>query len=160
MKTIFRILCLATLLANTAFFSSCSKDEELPKVNTIAVNYVTINGAWQLTEWCGKPLPQGDYCYIVFDRTNYTYKMYDNLKSMYAHYTTGSFTLEQDPHLGDIISGNYDFGNGKWNNKYIITDMLETGSMVWTVSNKPADFSKYVRVANVPQEIIDECRKE
>ena len=37
---------------------------------------------------------------------------------------TGHFSLENDPYLGYIISGEYDFGNGDWNNDYIVTDLL------------------------------------
>lgn len=160
MKTIIRILSLVVLLACTVVFPSCSDDDNKPKVKTVAVNYATINGSWKLSKWCGKPLPEGNYCYIEFDRTSHTYKMYDNMQSMYARFTSGSFTLEENPYLGTLISGVYDFGNGNWNHKYIISDMLETGSMVWTVSDNSADFSQYVRVESVPQEIIDECRSE
>lgn len=160
MKTICKILFLATIIANTTVLSSCSKDDNEPAAKTIAVNYVTINGVWKLSKWCGNDLPEGNYCYIVFDRINHTYKMYDNMQSMYAHYTTGTFTIKEDPYLGSVISGMYDFGNGKWNHEYIVSEMLETGSMVWTVSGNADDYSLYVRAESVPQDIIDECRGE
>ena len=36
------------------------------------------------------------------------------------------FSIENDPYLGYVISGEYDFGNGDWNNDYIVTDLLES----------------------------------
>ena len=71
---------------------------------------------------------------------------------------TGHFSLENDPYLGYIISGEYDFGNGDWNNDYIVTDLLESGSMIWTAKDDDNDVSKYVRCEKVPASIIEEAK--
>ena len=66
--------------------------------------------------------------------------------------------LKNDPYLGYIISGEYDFGNGDWNNDYIVTDLLESGSMIWTAKDDDNDVSKYVRCEKVPASIIEEAK--
>ena len=48
--------------------------------------------------------------------------------------------------IWDIISGEYDFGNGDWNHDYIVTDLLESGSMIWTAKDDDNDVSKYLVV--------------
>mgnify|MGYP001511974435 CR=1 FL=1 len=57
-----------------------------------------------------------------------------------------------------LISGEYDFGNGEWNNDYIVTDLLEAGSMIWTAKDDAGDVSKYVRCDEVPSKIVEEAR--
>lgn len=79
---------------------------------------------------------------------------------MYARYITGDFSIEKDPYLGYVISGEYDFGNGEWNNDYIVTDLLEAGSMIWTAKDDAGDVSKYVRCDEVPSKIVEEARAD
>ena len=55
-------------------------------------------------------------------------------------------------------SGEYDFGNGEWNNKYIVTDLLESGSMIWTAKDNENDVNKYIRCEKVPENIIAEAK--
>lgn len=152
MKTIFRILTLVMLSIS---FTACSHDDELVIVK-LDVNYANLNGTWKLTEWNGAPLADGIYCYIELFRKDHTFKMYHNMDSMYARLITGTFQLEDDPYLGTVIRGEYDYGQGEWNNEYIITDLLETGSMIWTVNGNATDVSKYERCDAVPDEIIEE----
>ena len=52
----------------------------------------------------------------------------------------------------------YDFGNGEWNNKYIVTDLLESGSMIWTAKDNENDVNKYIRCEKVPENIIAEAK--
>ncbi|WP_308756372.1 lipocalin family protein, partial [uncultured Bacteroides sp.] len=109
-------------------------------------------------EWNGQPLAEGTYCYVTFNRKEQTFEMYQKFDSMYARYITGSFSIEEDPYLGSIISGMYDFGNGDWNNEYIVTDLLETGSMVWTAKDNENDVNKYVRCEKIPEDIVKEAK--
>ncbi len=55
-----------------------------------------------------------------------------------------------------VISGTYDYENGDWNNEYIVTDLLETGSMIWTVKDDKSDVCRYVRCEKVPDDVIAE----
>lgn len=154
MKTLFRIMALFMLLFN---FSACSEDEEEPVVPTLEVNYINLDGVWVLAEWNGQPIAEGTYCYIDFNRKEHTFTMYQKFDSMYARCITGEFTLEEDDEWGDVISGIYDYGMGAWNNSYIITDLLETGSMIWTVKGDETDVCKYERCEEVPDDIKAEA---
>lgn len=152
MKTLFRMMALFMLLIG---FTACEDDEET--VSTLEVNYANLNGTWQLAEWNGKPLAEGTYCYITFVRKDKTYKLYQKFDSMYARCVTGTFTVENDDYLGYIISGDYDL-KGEWTNSYIVTDLLPSGSMIWTVKDDYNDVSKYVRCDGVPSNILEEAK--
>lgn len=152
MKTLFRMMALFMLLIG---FTACEDDEET--VSTLEVNYANLNGTWQLAEWNGKPLAEGTYCYITFVRKDKTYKLYQKFDSMYARCVSGTFTVENDDYLGYIISGDYDL-KGEWTNSYIVTDLLPSGSMIWTVKDDYNDVSKYVRCDGVPSNILEEAK--
>ena len=130
MKNIFKLTALAVFLC---CLISCDDDE--PIIPTLEVTPANLNGTWELSEWNGTPLAEGTYCYI-----------------------TGSFSIKNDPYLGAVISGEYDFGNGEWNNKYIVTDLLESGSMIWTAKDNENDVNKYIRCEKVPENIIAEAK--
>lgn len=153
MKNLFK---LAALFAFLFCLSSC--DEEETVVPVLEVTPANLNGTWELSEWNGTSLAEGTYCYITFNRKDQTFEMYQKFDSMYARYITGSFRIKNDPYLGYVISGSYDYGNGDWNNEYIVTDLLETGSMVWTVKGNENDVNKYVRCEQVPDAIVAEAR--
>ena len=153
MKNIFNLMALFAFLC---CFSACDDDEAV--IPTLAVTPANLNGTWELSEWNGQPLAEGTYCYVTFDRKEQTFEMYQKFDSMYARHITGSFSIEEDPYLGSVISGVYDFGNGDWNNEYIVTDLLETGSMVWTAKDNESDVNKYVRCETVPEDIIAEAK--
>jgi hypothetical protein len=157
MKIILKILALSVLLIG---FSACSDDEDVPVVPTLDVNYANLNGVWSLTEWNGNPMDGEIYCYIVFDRRNHTFKLYQKFDSMYARCITGEFQLEEDDDWGFVISGTYDYGMGDWNHEYIISDLLATGSMTWTVKGDDTDVCIYTRCAEVPAEVIAEAKVE
>ena len=138
---------------------SCDDDEKA-EIPTLPVTAANLNGTWQLAEWNGQPMTEGTYCYITFNRRELTFEMYQKFDSMYARYITGSFSLENDPYLGYVISGEYDFGNGDWNHDYIVTDLLESGSMIWTAKDDDNDVSKYARCEKVPESIIEEAKAD
>lgn len=152
MKTLFRMMALFALLF---CFASCNDDEEA-KVPTLEVNAANLDGTWKLTEWNGESLADGTYCYITFIRKDKTFKIYQKFDSMYARLITGTFAIEEDDYLGYVISGTYDYQMGDWNKEYIVTDLLQSGSMIWTVKNDNTDVSKYERCDKVPSEIIGE----
>ncbi len=65
--------------------------------------------------------------------------------------------IEKDDDLGYIVSGKYDYSlGGRWNNSYVVTDLLPSGSMIWTVKDDMGDVSKYVRCDGVPSDIVEE----
>lgn len=152
MKNIFKLFALIGLLF---CFSSCEK--ESVGEPSLEVTPANLDGIWKLSEWNGQEMDENTYCYVIFHRKDKTFEMYQKFDSMYARYITGTFYIETDPYLGYVIGGEYDYGNGKWNNEYIVTDLLQSGSMVWTVKNGD-EVTKYARCDSVPQEIIDEAK--
>lgn len=143
------MLKMLLLLVTVCLTASCS-DDETP-VPTLEVIPVNLHGAWKLQELNGTELPENVYVYIDFNRKG-TFKLYQNNDSMYPRCITGTFNIQHDYKLGAILSGVYDYEQGKWNNEYIVTDLLEAGSMVWTVKDGD-EVSKYVRVDEIPSEI-------
>ena len=158
MKHIIKLFTLLAALLLTTGFVSCSSDDDEPKEQSLAVTPANLNGAWKMTSWNnGQPMPEGTYCYVVFNRRDNTMDMYDNLNSMYAVHTTGSFKVEQDPYLGYVVSGSYDYNLGDWNQSYIVTNLYASGSMIWTAKDDANDVCRYERCSEVPAEIIKEA---
>lgn len=148
------IVSLLMLFVMVFVASSCSDDEAPePALEVIPVN---LHGVWKLQELNGQELPENLYVYINLNRKG-TFELYQNHDSMDARCITGTFSIEQDDDLGAIISGKYDFGTGLWNNQYIVTDLLASGSMIWTVKDGD-EVSKYVRVDKVPDEIVNAAK--
>lgn len=140
-------------------FTACSDDDSEPEVKALAVTPANLHGVWKLVEWNnGEQVPEGTYCYIVFYRKEQTFVMYQKFDSMYGRRLTGSYGIKQDPYQGYIISGSYDNGSGDWNNSYIVTDLLPTGTMTWTAimtgENEGTDVCRYERCSEVPQDIV------
>ena len=154
-KTIFRLMALIVL---TLCIQGCSDDEDKYVEPPLAVTPANIAGAWQLTQWNSAPLAEGTYCYIIFNRRERTYAMYQKFDSMYARCITGTYSIEENSDSEYIISGTYDYGRGNWNNSYIVTELYAQGSMVWTAKEDKTDVSVYKRCDSVPQDIIDEAR--
>ena len=46
--------------------TACEK-EEMP-IPALEVNYINLDGTWQLAEWRGAPLAEGAWLYIELDR--------------------------------------------------------------------------------------------
>ena len=157
MKHIMKLFTLLAALLLTTGFVSCSSDDDEPQEQSLPVTPANLDGVWQMTEWNGQPMAEGTYCYVVFHRRDNTMEMYDNLNSMYAHYTSGTFYVKQDPYLGYVINGTYDNGVGDWNQSYIVSQLYQsTGTMVWTAKDDTSDVFRYTRVSEVPAEIKKE----
>lgn len=154
MKVILRVIVLFML---TASIISCDDNDTTTPV-VLTPSYANFYGTWKLVSWNNKTVTDGLYCYITFDRKEHTYKMYQKFDSMYARYITGTYTIEKDKYNVYTVSGTYDYDNGDWNNVYIVTDLLETGTMTWTAEDNKSDVCRYERCDAVPSEIIDEAR--
>jgi hypothetical protein len=151
MKKITNLLMLLAVV----LFAACEKTIESPE--TLEVKPYNLEGTWQLAEFNGCTLAEGTYVYLVLDRKD-SFEEYYNTQSMGVELKTGTYKLENDWRIGDIISGTYDYQNGEWNHEYIITDLYEE-SMTWTAKDDAAEVQKFVRVAEVPAEIVESARK-
>ncbi|MEE0147684.1 MAG: lipocalin family protein, partial [Segatella copri] len=107
MKKLFTLLVIALFACG---FAACSSDDEEPEEPALEVTPANLHGTWKLVEWNnGEQVPEGTYCYIVFNRKEQTFEMYQKFDSMYGRHITGSFAIKNDPYQGYIISGSYDY---------------------------------------------------
>lgn len=155
LKVLFRTFAL---LFFALFMNACSSDDDEALMPSLDVTPANIAGTWKLVEWNNAPLEQGTFCYIVFNRRDKTFEMYQKFDSMYPRYITGSFSIEEDKNGRYIISGIYDYGNGEWNNSYIVTDLYASGTMTWTVEGNSNDVSRYERCEEIPADIIENTK--
>ena len=140
-------------------FAACSDDDE-EVLTTLEVTPANLDGTWKLVEWNGAPLQEGNYFYITFSRRDKTFKLYEKIQTGYAELKTGEFNVVKDKRYGFVLSGKYDFGKGPWNDSYIVTDLLPTGSMIWTSVANPADVQKFEKCIKVPGQIEEEAGKK
>ena len=148
MKRIFRLIVLAMVM--TAVAVSCSDKDEYVEP-TLDVTPNNIAGCWSLDSWSGGELSEDSYVYIDFVRADKTYTLYQNIDSQYTRTITGHYFIYTDDEQGAIIRGNYDYGNGDWAHRYVVTNLTED-RMVWTALDNPADVSVYVR-ATLPDDL-------
>lgn len=155
MNKILKHTCLLFAAAAVALFSGCSKDDETEQ--PLEVNYNNIAGIWQLTEWNGQALPSSTYFYMQIERRDHKFKIWQNMDSMLTRYITGTYTIETDAYLGYVISGEYDYGAGSWKNDYIVTNLMPSGKMTWTVKDNSGDVSVYTRCDSVPETVLSQA---
>lgn len=156
MKNIFKLMALCAILL---LMPSC-KDDGPEAEKSLEVTGANLHGTWKLSEWCLEPLAEGTYCYITFNRRDLSFEMYQNFDSMRARRITGKIKITHDPRRGDVISGKYDYDNGPWNHEYIVSELLESGSMTWIADDDASDVSLYTHCDKVPDEIVVEAGKE
>ena len=141
------------LMVAVAAMSACSEDESFVEP-LLDVTPHNISGVWCLQSWNGGALAEGSYVYIEFERADRTYTMWQNLDSAPARKITGMYNIEIDAELGAVIRGNYDYGNGDWAHRYIVTS-LTSDEMVWVAKDVASDVSVYVR-CELPEEFQTE----
>ena len=150
MKNLFKLSLRA--LMSVALFVACSKDDNEYQEPQLDVTPNNIAGCWMLESYDnGQTLVDGSYVYIDFVRADKTYTLYQNIDSQYMRAITGHYFIYTDDEKGAIIRGNYDYGNGDWSHRYVVTELTE-GRMVWTALDNPADVSVYIR-ATLPSDL-------
>ena len=137
-------------LMAVTMMTSCSDDEAYQEP-TLDVTPNNIAGSWRLQSWSGGELAEGSFVYIDFVRADRTYTLYQNIDSHQTRTITGRYYIETDAELGAIIRGSYDYGNGEWSHRYIVTNLTEN-SMGWTAKDNAEDVSIYVR-ASIPADL-------
>lgn len=148
MKRIFRLFVWAIMV--TAVAVSCNDKDEYVEP-TLDVTPNNIAGCWVLDSWSGGELNESSYVYIDFVRADKTYTLYQNIDSQYMRTITGHYFIYTDDEKGAIIRGNYDYGNGDWAHRYVVTELTKD-RMVWTALDNPADVSIYLR-ATLPSDL-------
>ena len=149
MRLLNRLVAALTVVA-TLLAAGCEKPAPLPNEKSMAVTYATLDGSWQLTMWQGTPMAEDTYLYIEFDRREHRYTMWDNIDSMYATDTTGSFSISEEEDGSYTLTGTYDYGMGEWSYAYMVT--LDEGGnrMVWRARGA-SEVMVFERVAEIPE---------
>ena len=150
------ILKMAMMLLFVCSFTACSDDEN-PEPQSLEVTPNNISGIWRLEELNGEAIPEGTFCYREYVRSDRTFTIYQKFDSMYPRCITGVYSIEKDPYKGYILSGEYDYGMGEWNNDYIVTSLYET-TMTLAADNETGEISKYERCDKVPSDILDSIK--
>jgi hypothetical protein len=137
--------------------AACDDEIETVLPTPLEVNVMNVEGTWRLAEWRGAPLADSTFVYMVLDRKGQMFSLYENMASMYPRLVTGKFELEKEHKQGDVIRGTYDHELGAWNHDYLVT-ALYAESMVWIATDDETDKQKFVRVADVPEHILEAVR--
>ena len=139
------------LMAATLAVVGCEKPAPQPTEKPMAVTYSALDGAWQLTMWQGTELAEDTYLYIEFDRSSRHYTMWDNIDSMYATDTTGTFALTEEEDGTYTLSGTYDYGVGDWSCDYRVELTNEGNDMRWVSLSGSHQVMNFVHVAEIPE---------
>ena len=128
----------------------CEKPAPLPSDETIAVTYNSMDGCWELSHLQGAPLAEETYLYIQFDRTEHRYTMWDNLNSMYATDTSGTFTITEEEDGSYTLSGTYDYGVGDWHAESRV-ELSDGGDRMQWWSKSTNEVMDFARIAEIPE---------
>ena len=141
---------VATLIV-VATIAGCEKPAPLPTEEKIAVTYAALDGCWQLSMWQGAPMAEDTYLYIEFDRREHRYTIWDNIDSMYATDTTGTFAITEEEDGTYTLSGTYDYGVGDWSSDYRVTLSNKGERMQWISRSGSFQAMDFVRIEAIPE---------
>ena len=150
MRLFNKLLAIALIAASTLVVG-CEKPVPLPTEERITVTYAALDGCWQLEMWQGIPIAEDTYLYIEFDRREHRYTMWDNIDSMYATNTTGTFTITEEEDGTYTISGIYDYGVGDWSSDYQVSLWDNGEHMHWISRSGSFQVMDFVRVVEIPE---------
>lgn len=153
MKKLFRTM-LASLLLFAA--ASCESNDE-PSLPYIEPTYVNMAGTWRLSAWNGVELGDSPYMYIVFNRAEHTFDMYQNLDSGKSRHITGTYELITNEDGITTVKGIYDHAAGFWSHDYFVRNMTDS-QMTWVVTDNDNDVSVYTRCSDIPEDILNGTR--
>ena len=140
------------ILAVVAIFAMSACTEKINTSEYLDVTPNNIAGSWRLESSCGEPLAEGLYVYINFNRKERSFEMYQNNDSSSTRYITGRYHIYTDGNYGAVIRGDYDFGNGAWEHRYVVTDLTKE-RMTWSALDDENYVDVYVR-CDIPEEVL------
>lgn len=137
-----KLIKLTMAVAALLVMFACTDKIETPKYLDVTPN--NISGSWRLESSCGQALAEGTYVYINFDRKERSFEMFQNTDSFSTRYITGRYFIYTDAEAGAIIRGDYNYGNGEWAHRYVVSD-LTSKRMTWTALDNSDYVDVYVR---------------
>lgn len=151
-KMILSAACVLLVLT-AAVLAGCNESEPAadPQLDVTPYN---MAGYWTVSMWNGRQLDESTYVYLNLVRKERTFELYDNLNSFSVHRTTGEYNIYTDEEKGAMIRGRYDYGNGEWSHRYIVSS-LTAGQMVWVAADDETIVTVYERVEAIPEDIVN-----
>lgn len=137
-----KLIKLTMAVAALLVMFACTDKIETPKYLDVTPN--NISGSWRLESSCGQALAEGTYVYIDFDRKERSFEMFQNTDSFSTRYITGRYFIYTDAEAGAIIRGDYNYGNGEWAHRYVVSN-LTSMRMTWTALDNSDYVDVYVR---------------
>ena len=137
-----KLIKLTMAVAALLVMFACTDKIETPKYLDVTPN--NISGSWRLESSCGQALAEGTYVYIDFDRKERSFEIFQNTDSFSTRYITGRYFIYTDAEAGAIIRGDYNYGNGEWAHRYVVSD-LTSKRMTWTALDNSDYVDVYVR---------------
>lgn len=151
-----RLIKQTMAVAVALIMAACTEKIDTSKYLNVTPN--NISGSWRLESSCGEPLADGAYVYINFDRKERSFEMFQNTDSFSTRYITGRYFIYTDGESGAVIRGDYDYGNGSWTYRYVVTNLTKK-RMVWTALDNSDYVDVYVR-CDIPANILAAAERE
>lgn len=130
----------------------CSKSETTSGNGYLDVTANNIKGTWRMESFeDGKPMAEGVYYYITFDRAERTFVSYDNVKGMGSNMSKKSGRYDIITDGAAIIYGDFDYGLGisDWEHRYYVRN-LTAERMEWYAIDDESINLTFVR-AELPE---------
>lgn len=123
MKKLFTLLCSVAFVL-VAGYGCDTPDQEPQPSPQLEVTPNNISGSWKLSLWNDAEIPENSYVYIDFVRSDRTYTLFQNIDTFDKRTITGRYFIYTDEELGAaVLRGEYDYGNGEWNHRYIVASL-------------------------------------
>ena len=155
MKKFIESAAVLLLLFAAVVLSGCEDSQAGEPVEPqLDVTPHNMAGSWAVSLWNGRRLDDECYVYLSLDRRERTFEMYDNLGSFSTRKVTGQYNIYTDEERGAMIRGVYDYGNGEWSHRYVVTS-LTASQMVWRAADDDEVVTVYERVESIPDHIVN-----
>ena len=144
-----RIVNFAVALVAMVVMVGCSEPDNNGTLY-LDVTHNNIKGTWRMESFeSGKPLAEGSYYYISFNRAERTFVSYDNTESMGLRKRSGRFDIVTDG--AAVIYGDFDYsiGPSDWVHRYYVRN-LTAERMEWYAIDDESINLTFVR-AELPE---------
>ena len=158
-KFIESAAAMLLIVAATVLCGCENREAGEPVEPQLDVTPHNMEGCWTVSQWNGHRLDEESYVYLNILRKERTFELYENLGSFSTRKVTGEYNIYTDEERGAMIRGRYDYGNGEWSHRYVVTS-LTASQMVWTAADDDEVVTVYERVESIPDRIVNACQAE
>ena len=155
MKKFIEAAAAMLLLMAATVLAGCGNSDDTPAGEPqLDVTPHNMEGSWSVSLWNGHRLDEDSYVYLKLIRKDRTFELYENLGSFSTRKVTGEYNIYTDDERGAMIRGMYDYGNGDWSHRYVVTS-LTASQMVWRAADDEDVVTVYERVESIPDHIVN-----